>query len=386
MASELSDAELLARLVAFDTTSHLSNLPIADFICDYLDHERISVARNFSDDGAKVNFILRASASGGAEESRLGLCLSGHLDTVPALEPGWENDPFQLIERDDRYIARGACDMKGFVALAVNLMREAVHRPLKHPLVLILSYDEEPGILGAQHLARTWQRPFALPKAVVVGEPTELRVVRMHKGHLKMRVIFQGKTAHTGYAHLGINAIEPAGRAIVALSLLNEDFKALRSAASEYFPETPHPTLTITRIHGGTATNVVPDSCVLDLGLRLLPDMNPAEWEQRVCHCLVQLPNLGSHSIEVSGLSAPFMTEAASPIHQTLCDLTSQKETFAVSYASDAGPLQSMGLDCVLFGPGSIEVAHKPNEWMPKAEFVAARGILSRLVERCCLS
>ncbi len=404
MTAVLTDRELLGRLVAFDSTSSNSNVPIADFICNYVDGLGVDVVRNFNNDRTKVNLVLRVPGTASRAGPAAGLTLSGHVDTVPATEKEWQSDPFTLTERDDRYIARGACDMKGFVALAVNTIRHAAQGGSsagiddrrvgsagrrgapRNSLVCVLSFDEEPGILGAQHFARTWDRPFELPKATVVGEPTEMRVVRMHKGHLKMRIVFRGKTAHTGYAHLGVNAIEPAGRVIVALTDFHRELANVRSPTSEFFPNTPSPTAAVTRIHGGTATNVVPDECVLDFGIRLLPDMDPAEWEQRVRARLADTRELGDHTVEECGLSAPFCTDEDTPIYRTLCDLVLQLGTYAVSYASDAGPLQQMGHECVLFGPGSIEVAHKPNEWLPKREFSATRDILDRLVETFCRS
>ncbi|MEK6675892.1 MAG: M20/M25/M40 family metallo-hydrolase [Planctomycetota bacterium] len=240
--------------------------------------------------------------------------------------------------------------------------------------------------MGAQYFARTWEHPFPLPKSALVGEPTEMRVVRMHKGHLKLRITLRGKTAHSAYPHLGINAIEPAGRVIQALIELRHEFEKVQSPCSVFYPETPFVTLNIAMIFGGTATNVVPDRCDIDFGLRLLPDQSAEPIADRVRAKLASVSELGDHAITVTNISAPFMTGESSRIYRTLCELVSQSETHAVSYASDAGPLHAMGLECVLFGPGSIEVAHKPNEFMPKDQFHGARNILDRLVNRFCNS
>jgi acetylornithine deacetylase len=384
MTASLTDAELLSRLVAFDTTSIHSNLPMAEFVCDYLDGKCVEILRNFNDDKSKVNLLIRV-AGRQSDPGTSGLMLSGHMDTVPAGEPEWKSDPFTLVETQDAFFGRGTCDMKGFVALAVNSLKKASGHRLQCPLAVLLTFDEEPGILGAQHFARTWRNPLPLPRNVVVGEPTELCVVRMHKGHLKMRVTLRGRSAHTAYPQLGVNAIEPAGRVITALAALRRDFEQIRSETSRYYPDTPFVTLTIAMIHGGTATNVVPDRCVVDFGLRLLPDMNAEDLAKRVRAKLETVDGLGDHGIEVTGLSAPFFTKEESEICRKLCTLVGQSETHAVSYASDAGPLQQMGLHCVLYGPGSIEVAHKPNEWLPKRDFLTARETLDRLVEMFCL-
>ncbi len=380
----LSDAELLGRLVSFDSTSSRSNIPIADFICDYITHPEIIIARDFNEDRTKVNVVARLRGTGHETDGKKGLTLSGHLDTVPAAEPDWTTDPFTLERTEIAYRGRGVCDMKGFDALAINTLRRAADDPPRFPLGLILSFDEEPGILGAQHLARTWDDPFALPIPTIVGEPTCLKAVRMHKGHLKMRVTFTGKPAHTAYAHLGRNAIEPAGTVIGALNRLRVELALQTSDTSRFFPESPAASLNITMISGGTATNVVPDRCTLDFGIRLLPDMNPQEFARKVREAIHALGDLGPHSPEITGISAPFLTGEDTPLYQTLCKLLAQSATEAVSYASDAGALQQLGLQCVLFGPGSIEAAHQANEWLSREEFDAARGILDRLVQQFC--
>jgi acetylornithine deacetylase len=211
----LDDSELLRRLVAFDSTSRNSNLPIADFICDYLDRPWIRVRRHPSPDGDRTNLFI---AAGPEEASGSGLGLSGHMDVVPADEQGWRTDPFTLTQVGNTYTGRGTADMKGFLAVAINQLASLDGKRLHRPLALVLTYDEELGTLGAKHFVETWPEREVLPRALVIGEPSSLRVVRMHKGYLKMRVEFEGTAAHSGYPHLGRNAIEPAARGIVALS------------------------------------------------------------------------------------------------------------------------------------------------------------------------
>jgi acetylornithine deacetylase len=165
----LDDKDLLSRLVAFDSTSSNSNLPIADFACEYLDRTGIAITRLPSPDGSKTNVV--AVAGPPPQEQGGGLILCGHLDVVPADEPGWHSDPYRLTERDGTWVGRGACDMKGSIALAMNILAAADVGRLSHPLVLLLTYDEELGTLGAQHFAETWPADQALPTSVLVGEP-----------------------------------------------------------------------------------------------------------------------------------------------------------------------------------------------------------------------
>jgi len=379
----LSDRDLLARLVAFDTTSSNSNLPLADFIVEYLERPGVRVHRDAPADQPKANLVIEIGPETDAA-SRKGLVLSGHMDVVPA-GSGWTTPPFELVERDGHLYARGSADMKGFLALAVNVAAAIDPAGLRHPLVLVLTYDEEVGTLGAAHLHQHWPRQHPLPRLALIGEPTELAPVRVHKGHLKARFTFHGISAHSAYPHLGCNAIEPAGRAIVALSELARGLAAERLPRSTSFRESPGPSLNVARVEGGTAINVVPDRCVLELGVRLLPGMNPtavAERLQDVVHASVAPGDRPDW--QLLSVSHPMELAADSPWFRSLCELAGEPAEPAADYATDAGWLQMMGMDCVLFGPGSIRVAHKPDEHVPLADLVRARALLERLVDRCC--
>jgi acetylornithine deacetylase len=310
------------------------------------------------------------------------------MDVVPALEEGWGSDPFTLTDRGDRWVARGSADMKGFLALAANLAREAAGAPPPAPLVLVFTYDEEVGTLGARRLVDTWAATAPaigpLPRAAVIGEPTELRVVRLHKGHLKMRFRLTGKSAHSGYPHLGVNAIEAAGRAIVALSALRRRLEAERVASSHRFPQVPFAALNVGTVAGGSAVNVVPDRCELEVGARVLPGMDSAELAARIRAAVADAAEEVPVTDEVLSDSPPLATPAEAPIHRHLCAAVGQAGEESVAFATDAGWLARLGLDCVVFGPGSIEVAHRPNEHLPKADLAAARRHLEALVRHQC--
>src|SRR3954464_15613532 len=271
MPTHLSDAELLACLVGFDTTSRNSNLPIADFLCGYLDRPGARLARNSSADGTKANVIAWLGPEPAGD--RRGLVLSGHMDVVPAEEDGWRHDPFHLADEGDRWVGRGSCDMKGFLALAANLTAEADPRSWRAPLALVFTYDEEVGTLGAKRLTESFPEAERLPRSAVIGEPTSLRVARTHKGHTKLRITLKGVSAHSGYPHLGVNAIEPAGRVVEALAGLRRALEQEEVPYAELFPEVPYVPLNVGTIHGGSAINVVPDRCVVEVGLRPLPGM-----------------------------------------------------------------------------------------------------------------
>ncbi len=385
MTTLLPDAELLSRLVAFDSTSRNSNLPIADFICDYLDRPGLRIARNPSPDGDKTNLVITAGPEAGAGDAgaRDGLVLSGHMDVVPALEPEWRTDPFELTDSGDAYFGRGACDMKGFVALAINAAARATDRTLHHPLALILTYDEELGTLGARHFVDTWPAARPLPRRAVIGEPTSLRAVRLHKGHATVRLTFRGESAHSGYPHLGESAIEPAGRAVCALAELRRTLEAEPAPHGEHFGEVPFVALNVALVRGGTAVNVVPDRCVVYAGFRVLPGMEARPIAERIEAAVAEAT--GRFDFERLDESPPLLLDEASDLYAAVSGLVAQEETVSVSYATDGGWLATAGHDCLIWGPGDIAVAHKPNEWMPKGEYAKASVLLEQVVERFCL-
>lgn len=373
--------ELLRRLVAIDSRSEVSNRAIADFICDYLDAPGVRIVRNHSPDGTKLNVV---AARGPAREDRSGLVLSGHMDTVPFGEPDWSTDPLVLGRRNERYFGRGVCDMKGFLALAVERFAE-VPAALEHPLVLLFTYDEELGTIGARHLVETWSSAEPLPRAAVIGEPTSLEVVRMHKGHFKVRIVVLGHPGHSAYPASGRNAIEMAGGVIHELGRLGRELEGEIPPEAALFGEIRHATINLATIAGGTALNVIPGRCVLEIGIRLLPGMTGADASERVRRAVERAVGREAYALEPINESPAMATPEAAPIHGTLCALAGQAGSRAVAFTTDGGWLGKLGLDCVVFGPGSIQAAHKPDEWLPVAEFERAAGLLASVVDRCCV-
>jgi len=340
----------------------------------------VRIERNPSTDGGKTNLIVGA---GPESDDRDGLVLSGHTDVVPAEEPDWRSDPFTMTEAGDHYVGRGTADMKGFLALAVNRVAAVDPSRLRRPLVLLLTYDEEVGTLGARRFTETYADATRLPRSVVVGEPTELRVVRAHKGMVRLRLAFRGQAAHSGYPHLGRSAIEPAARAIVALEGLRRTMETERPANADAFPEVPFAALNVGTVAGGSAANVIPDRCEIQLAIRLLPGMSVEEMAERVS-AAVQRDVGEPFTLEPVSESPAMILGAGAPLHQALCAAVGQRESHSVMFASDAGWLQRAGFDCVLFGPGCIEVAHRSNEFLPVGEFRRAGEVLDGLIRRSC--
>ncbi|MDG2020562.1 MAG: M20 family metallopeptidase [Phycisphaerales bacterium] len=392
----LSDLDLLARLVSFDTTSATKRptRPLGDFVCDYLDHSKIRIER-FDCGGEQENLWFETGPPSDGDGE--GLLLCGHVDVVPATEPEWTADPFILRVEGDRAIGRGACDMKGFDAIAINLLREAANAgSLEAPLGLLLTCNEEIGTVGAGQFAAQWAgRP--LPRRTIVGEPTSLQPVRGHKGHLGIAIVVGGLGGHTGFPNRGVNAIERAMPVLEGLRDLRQSMVEERLDASDLFPETPFPVLTVAGIEGGSAINVMPESCVIRVGVRLLPGQSAEEFLPRLRsaiegrgigvdmrsgdlesplpmaardECLViDLNNTPSYAIDSD---AAFLAEVA--------DLVGDHGSHGANFGTDAGRLVGLGCESVVFGPGNIGVAHKPDEWMPLDEFARTPELLRRLI------
>jgi acetylornithine deacetylase len=376
----LTDIELLTRLVAFDTTSSNSNLPLVDFLCDYLNDTRARIHRLGSEDGSKANLAV---AVGPPREDGGGLTLCGHTDVVPAVEPDWESDPFEAVRRNDTIAGRGTADMKGFLALAVQILAEADSETLDRPLALLFTYDEEVGTRGARRLAEAGGPPESLPRRTIIGEPTSLSPARLHKGHLRARIVVEGKAAHSGLPHLGRSAIEPAARAVLALENLRRALEAERPQYADAFRQVPFVTLNVGRIAGGVAANVVPDRCEIELGARLFPGMKARDLLARVREAVEGAAGSSPWTLEIIAESPPALLDERSDFWSWFGEETAPGPV-SVPFATDAGWLQRLGLDCVIWGPGSIAVAHRANEFVPLADLARARAILCRAVDRWC--
>ena len=384
----LSDLDLLARLVSFDTTSatHQPTRPLGDLVCDYLDLPGVRIDRFDCGDGQENIHI----AAGPPCENDEGLVLCGHVDCVPAVEPEWLSDPFELLQQDGRAIARGACDMKGFDAIALNLLRShALAGDLQEPLVVLLTCNEEIGTVGAGKFVQQWgERP--IPRRVVIGEPTSLRPIRAHKGHLSLMIAIGGRGGHSGFPDSGINAIEGSIPVLDALRELRRELINERLPWSELFPTAGYPVFTVANIAGGSAINVIPDTCVIKAGVRLLPDQDSAAFMPRLLAALPGARQVESEALEQVGEgeilvavlndTPSFGTSVDDPFLLEVAGLVDGVDDHGANYGTDAGRIAQLGCTPVVFGPGDISVAHKPNEWMPLDEFSRTPTLLERLI------
>ena len=275
MVPELGTAkELLARLVAFDTTSHKTNIPIIEYIESYLRGHGVDSVRVPTPDGQKASLFATIGPAGVG-----GIALSGHTDVVPVTSQAWDTDPFTLVERDGKLYGRGACDMKGFLACVLALVPAFKARKLKVPIHIAFSYDEEVGCTGVRPMIAELGKTLPLPRYVLVGEPTSMTVVDSHKGPMRWSVEVTGKAAHSSMPHLGVNAITYAGRLLGELARMEEDLKTL-PPNPRFDP--PYTSLQVTEIEGGTASNIVPVPCWFGWEIRRLPGFDATALDQRL--------------------------------------------------------------------------------------------------------
>lgn len=373
---------ILERLVAFDTTSRLSNLPLIEWVEAYLDEHGVPHRRAPSPDGGKSNLI---ASLGPAEEG--GVVLSGHTDVVPVDGQAWSSDPFRLTERDGRLYGRGTCDMKGFLALALAAVPDLRRAGPKKPVHLAFSYDEEVGCVGAPDMIRMIAAELPRPALVVVGEPTRMEAVSGHKGIATFWVTVTGKEAHSSQTHLGVSAVMAAVELMASLTRRAEELERAADPASPFTPK--HATLTIGVVQGGTAGNILARECRFLFDLRCPPGMDPrkvlapffAEVEALDARLKALAPEAGA-IVEQRSSTPPLAPErdgAAEAFARRLAGDNGPARV--VAFAAEAGQFQEAGFSTVICGPGSIEQAHQPDEYLEIPQLERGAAFMARLVD-----
>jgi acetylornithine deacetylase len=373
--------ELLARLVAFDTTSHKSNIPLIRFVEDYLRQHGVESVRVPTADGEKASLFATIGPAGAG-----GIALSGHTDVVPVTGQSWDTDPFTLTERDGRLYGRGACDMKGYLACVLAMVPELKARKLATPIHIAFSYDEEVGCTGVRPMVAELGKTLPRPRMVFVGEPTTMAVVDAHKGPMRWSVNVTGRASHSAMPHLGVNAVTYAGLLLGELARIEEELKG-REPNPRFDP--PYTTLQVTQIDGGNASNIVPAACWFGWEIRRLPGFDGADVDRRVrrfaeerCTAPMQraAPEAGV-GIDLTNEVPPFQADARSGAVPLALKLAEQNATFAVCYATEASLFQDGGAPSVVCGPGDIAQAHTPNEFVEIAELEKCLAFLGRLAD-----
>ena len=374
---------MLARLIGFDTTSRDGNIPLIEWVEDYLDGWNIPHFRVDYEAGRKTNLF----ATIGPDVAG-GIVLSGHTDVVPVDGQDWATNPFQLAERDGRLYGRGTCDMKGFIAVALALVPAFKAANLKTPIHLALSCDEEVGCKGVRPLVAHMRDHMKKPRLVIVGEPTSMQVVNAHKAALTFSTLVTGHEAHSSLTDQGVNAIMVAGELLGEINRIREELTARGDPTGRFDPA--FSTIHVGVIEGGTAKNIIPRKCSFEWETRLLPTADIDEVPQRFEKFSRSLEPamkkvasdagiLNARTNAVPGL-AP---EENSPAEQLALHLAEANGTHAVSYCTEAGLFQQIGIPAIICGPGSIEQAHKPDEYIDVAQMQKCEAFMLRLLEHC---
>ena len=382
----------LSRLIAFDTVSRHSNLALIHDVRAYCEQLGLTVDLTFNEAKTKANLFVTVPAGENADQINNGLVLSGHTDVVPVDGQDWTSEPFTATIRGDKLYGRGACDMKGFIACALTILPQAVQLSnsgqLRRPLHLALSFDEEVGCLGAPLILADLKARGITPDYCIVGEPTNMAMVVAHKGIAVYRCRVHGKSAHSSLIGQGVNAISYASKLVGYVDTLAEELST-RDDNDALFT-VPYSTLSVGTIHGGTATNIVPNLCEFTFDYRNLPHMTQddilAPIQAKVAELNAQMqaraPETGIELMQEE--SVPAMTDNNSAELQSLiAALTGDDERHKVAYATEGGQFTNAGIPTIICGPGSIEQAHKADEYVELIEIKRCDGFLQKLLDSC---
>ncbi len=379
----MNSQDILEQLVAFKTVSHDSNLDLIDYVQTFLTGIGARCQLYYDSGRRKANLF----ATVGPPDMG-GILLSGHSDVVPVEGQDWSSDPFVLRERAGRLYARGSADMKGFLACSMAAAARAVGKHLRTPLHLAFSYDEETGCIGVRSLIEAMSAWAYRPQCCIIGEPTLLRTAIGHKGKTALNATCHGHAAHSAMPANGVNAIYLASELVARVQTLQREIEAKGPHDQGY--EVPYTTLHVGTIHGGTALNIVPERCEVQLEFRNVPADDPA-------HLIARLKSDGAHVAETNarpgcrsdikleilndypGLETPAEAEVVGLV----CAATGQRDTIKVGFGTEGGLFSScLGIPTVVCGPGSIEQAHKPDEFITTDQLMRCDRVLDAIVER----
>ncbi|SDP46792.1 acetylornithine deacetylase [Ectopseudomonas guguanensis] len=378
----LTSRDLLARLIAFPTVSRNSNLALIDFVRDYLKGLGLSCELDYNAERSKANLHARIGPAGGG-----GVMLSGHSDVVPVDGQAWSVPAFALTERNGLLYGRGTADMKGFIACVLAAVPRLLKRPLRRPLHIALSYDEEVGCLGVRSLVERLRSSPERPAICLIGEPTEMRPVLGHKGKLAMRCQVHGAACHSAYAPQGVNAIEYAAKLIGKLGEIGAQLAAPARRDARFDP--PYSTVQTGLIQGGRALNIVPAECQFDFEVRALPADDPQQVARDLCayaetELLPQMRAVSAASaIEFQALSAypGLATDPQGEAAELLALLSGSRDFSTVAFGTEGGLFDEAGIATVICGPGSMEQGHKPDEFVSLQQLDACDVLLARLAQ-----
>ena len=385
MTEHLTPLQLMEKLVSFPTVSRETNLPLIDWVENYLTGHGI-VAHRWPDPDQPHKAALFAHVGPMIEGA---VVLSGHTDVVPVDGQPWDTDPFTVVEQDGKYYGRGTCDMKGFDAIAIWGLVEAHHRGVSRPLQIALSFDEEIGCTGAPPMIEAMQPVLPKGSAVIVGEPSMMQAVTGHKGGQGFDTHVIGFEVHSSIMHTGVNAIMSGARLIEWANATNAANAAAPPSDLAAMFDPPWTTVHVGMIEGGTAHNITAKDCHFSLDFRAVAGERMSDWGDRYIEQVRAVeadmqavhPDARIDIIErfaVPGLQPENDGEAEALVRA----LTGDNARHVVSYGTEAGQFQDAGYSAVICGPGDIAQAHQPNEFVTVAQFQAGVDFVDRLVTR----
>ncbi len=380
--TDFTPLAMAKKLVSYDTTSRDSNLDLIGFAADYL--KGLGIDATLIHNGEKTKANLYATI-GPADVP--GVVLSGHTDVVPVDGQDWSTNPFEPVESEGRLFGRGTSDMKSFIATALALAPDMVAADLKMPIHFAFSYDEEVGCLGVHGIISHLSGIAPLPRAVIVGEPTDMKVVNAHKGVFAYRTSVHGLEAHSSATHIGVNAVMYAAQLVSYLAELAKDQRENHGEHHRFDP--PYTTVHVGTIRGGTALNIIPKECSFVWEYRLIPGQSEQAILDRFNAYAndVVLPQMKEVSAqadivtEAKGRVAPLVPESDSPAETLAMMLAGTNQTDVVSYGTEGGIFQEAGVPTVVCGPGNILQAHKPDEYIEIAQIDACEQFLRKLID-----
>ncbi len=377
----LNSREMIEALVGFDTVSSKSNLELIEFVEKYLLSHGVESHRVYNADKTKAN--LFATVGPNIEG---GVILSGHTDVVPVEGQAWVTDPFSIVEKDDKLFGRGTCDMKSFSAIGLSLVPEMLKADMKRPIHFALSYDEEIGCIGAPSMIDQMAKLLPKVNAVIVGEPTDMKITNAHKGILGNITTVIGHEVHSSQVERGVNAVMIAAKLVNFISDIMAENKDRADPSCEFDP--PYSTLTVGVMNGGTAGNIMARHCEFEWDVRNVPNDDPYGFIGRFneyAKSLVQemrkiAPECDIITETKSDVPA-LKPENNGSAEELVRHLTGLNDTQVVPYAAEAGQFQEAGMSTIICGPGSIDQAHQPNEFVAKSQITLCENMLKRLID-----
>lgn len=380
--------DLIRKLVAFDTTSRESNLQLIAFVQDYLDGLGIASQLVHSEDETKANLYATIG-----DPDKSGVMLSGHTDVVPVDGQAWDSDPFEITERDGRLYGRGTCDMKGFIAVTLAMLPQFLERGLETPIHLAFSYDEEVGCIGVRRLIDKLNGMPVKPAMAIIGEPTEMGVVVGHKGKRSYAARMRGLEAHSSLAPQGVNAIEYAAEFIAHLKGMARTIERDGPFDDDY--DVTHTTVHTGVVNGGTALNIVPKECRVEFEFRYISKDDPDAIEAKILDFAYNKLTPMMHAVSKdTGIDIECYNDmpaldmnADDEVVTFIKALAGRNDHSKIAFGTEAGLFQQRsGIPSVVCGPGSINQAHKPNEFIELSQIDECEKFMGRLMDRVCES